>query len=78
LEVEAVMTIDELNDLIARGAAQPGVRDAEQLMRLSEQLTRQARELAELYDVNAAYTAAAGTGVVGQVEPTATTHAHLG
>ena len=43
------MTIEELNDLIARGAAQPGVRDALELMRLGQELDRQARELLELY-----------------------------
>lgn len=33
--IEGSMTIAELNDLIARGAAQPGVRDVEELMRLT-------------------------------------------
>jgi hypothetical protein len=45
------MTIQELNDLIARGAAQPGVRDVEELMRLGQELDRQARELMEIYGV---------------------------
>jgi hypothetical protein len=45
------MTIEELNDLIARGAAQPGVRDVEELMRIGQEFSRQARELAELYGV---------------------------
>jgi hypothetical protein len=43
------MTIEELNDLIARGTAQPGVKDALELMRVSQELDRQARELMELY-----------------------------
>jgi hypothetical protein len=45
------MTIEELNDLIARGAAQPGVRDVEELMRIGQEFSRQARELEELYGV---------------------------
>ena len=43
------MTINELNDLIARGAAQPGVRDVEEMMRLAWTLDQQSRELAALY-----------------------------
>jgi hypothetical protein len=43
------MTIEELNELIARGAAQPGVDDMMELLRLSEELTRQAQELVDLY-----------------------------
>jgi hypothetical protein len=39
------MTIEELNDLIARGAAQPGIREVEEMMRLSRALDEQAREL---------------------------------
>jgi hypothetical protein len=43
------MTIAELNELIERGAAQPGVRDVEDLMRLCRELDEQARNLADLY-----------------------------
>jgi hypothetical protein len=43
------MTTQELNDLIARGAAQPGVREVEELMRLARELDDQVRSLAELY-----------------------------
>jgi hypothetical protein len=69
------MTIQELNDLIARGAAQPGVRDALELMRLGQDLDRQAREFLELYGVVSVSTAA-GSGIVGSAGPT--NHAHLG
>jgi hypothetical protein len=43
------MTIAELNDLIARGAAQPGVREVEELMRLTRELDEQTRGLADIY-----------------------------
>jgi hypothetical protein len=74
------MTIAELNDLIARGAAQPGVNDALELMRLGQELDRQARELAELYGVVSITTVSANSsGIVGPFsEPTAADHAHLG
>jgi hypothetical protein len=72
------MTIEELNDLIARGAAQPGVRDALELMRLGQELDRQARELLELYGAVSTSMVAAGSGVVGSTEPTAANDAHLG
>ena len=73
------MTIEELNDLIARGAAQPGVYDALELMRLGQELDRQARELLQLYGaVSISTVGASSGGGVGSVEPTATHHAHLG
>jgi hypothetical protein len=59
------MTVEELNDLIARGAAQPGVRDVEELMRLGQELERQARELMELYGAVLISTVSADSGVVG-------------
>jgi hypothetical protein len=72
------MTIEELNDLITRGAAQPGVRDALELMRLGQELDRQARELLELYGAVSISTVAAGSGSVGSAKPTAANNAHLG
>jgi hypothetical protein len=51
------MTMEELNDLIARGAAQAGVADAIELMRLGEELNRQAQDLENLYGT--AWTSAA-------------------
>jgi hypothetical protein len=74
--IEAVMTIQELNDLIARGAAQPGVYDALELMRLGQELDRQARELAELYGGVSISTVSADSGGVGSLTPP--NHAHLG
>jgi hypothetical protein len=68
------MTIQELNDLIARGAAQPGVSDAVELMRLSQQLDRQARELVEIYGAVSTSAVTSSSGVVGFV----TDHAKLG
>jgi hypothetical protein len=58
------MTTEELNDLIARGAAQPGVTEAMELMRLGEELNRQARELVDLYGVTLTSAVTANTGVV--------------
>jgi hypothetical protein len=61
------MTIEELNDLIARGAAQPGVRDVEELMRIGQEVSRQARELAELYGVFSISTVTTDSGrVIGR------------
>ena len=57
------MTIEELNGLIARGAAQPGVADAMELMRLSEELDRQARDLLEVYGAVPMSVAAASSNV---------------
>ena len=70
------MTIQELNDLIERGAAQPGVRDALELMRLGQDLDRQAREFLEMYGVVSVPTTASSSGIVGSVGPTI--YAHLG
>jgi hypothetical protein len=72
------MTIEELNDLIARGAAQPGVNEALELMRLGRELDHGARELLELYGTVSISTVAAHSGIVGLMEPTAANHAHLG
>jgi hypothetical protein len=71
------MTIDELNDLIARGAAQPGVADALELMRLGQELDRQARELQELYGAVSTTTVMAGSGEIASA-PSTTNHAHMG
>ncbi len=70
------MTVAELNDLIARGAAQPGVRDVEELMRLSQQLDRQARELSNLYAVP--ISSVTSDRSVASALPTDAAHAHLG
>lgn len=71
------MTIEELNDLIARGAAQPGLNDVLKLMRLGQELNRQAYELVELYGAVSTSTVSANSGFVGSTEPAAN-HAHLG
>jgi hypothetical protein len=71
------MTVIELQDLIARGAAQPGVSDALELMRLSEDLERQARDQLELYGISTT-AVTCSSGVVGSTEPTATNHADVG
>jgi hypothetical protein len=60
------MTIGELNDLIVRGAAQPGIREVEEVMRLSAALDQQARELAALYVVESIATVASGTTVIAR------------
>jgi hypothetical protein len=72
------MTIEELNDLIARGAAQPGVKDALELMRLGQELDRQARELMELYGGVSTSAVTGSTGVVRTAEPMAAGHALMG
>ena len=70
------MTIQELNDLIARGAAQPGIRDVEHLMRVADELNQQARDVAYIY--GSVYVASSsGTGVTS-FEPTGAAHADLG
>jgi hypothetical protein len=69
------MTIEELNGLIARGAAQPGIRELEELMRLSRMLDDQARDLAALYGSVSVSTVASGTDLRSQP---AVTHADLG
>ena len=70
------MTINELNDLIARGAAQPGVRDVEEMMRLAWTLDQQSRELAALYSGSFS-TVASGSSLIPAARPTSA-HAHLG
>ena len=69
------MTIDELNDLIARGAAQPGIRQIEEMMRLCSALDYQARDLAAIYGVWPVSTVASGTDVRSQ---SPVTHADVG
>jgi len=70
------MTSQELNDLIARGAAQPGVRDVEELMRIGQELSQQARELVELYGSVLIATASTNSGLVSS--PAVADHAHMG
>jgi hypothetical protein len=73
------MTIQELNDLIARGAAQPGVHEAVEVMRLSQELDRQARELVEIYGAVSTSAMTSSSGVVTSGETTAAgNHAKLG
>jgi len=72
------MTIQELNDLIARGAAQPGVHEAVEVMRLSQELDRQARELAEVWGAVSTSAVTSSSGVVASGKPTAAGHAKLG
>jgi hypothetical protein len=74
---EAIMTIQELNDLIARGAAQPGICEIEEMMRLCWALDEQARDLAALYAGGPTFTVASGTDV-GSVLSAAPSHANLG
>jgi len=72
------MTIEELNDLIARGAGQPGINDALELMRLSQELDRQTRELVELYGAVTTSAVSGSSGIIGSAEPTAPNNAQLG
>ena len=69
------MTIEELNDLIARGAAQPGIHEIEEMIRLCRALDDQARDLAALYGVGVVTTVASSTELRSLP---AATHAHLG
>jgi hypothetical protein len=69
------MTVEELNGLIARGAAQPGIREIEELMRLCRALDDQARDLVALYGAGVVSTAASSTEVRSLP---AATHAHMG
>jgi hypothetical protein len=57
------MTIQELNELIARGANQPGVQDAMDLMQLGEELSRQAQELVDVYGTVSTSAATASSSV---------------
>jgi hypothetical protein len=75
--MEALMTIQELNDLIARGAAQPGIREIEEMMRLTMALDEQARALAELYGAGSVSTVASSTDIRSTL-PTARSHANVG
>jgi hypothetical protein len=72
------MTINELNDLIARGAAQPGVADAMELMRLSQDLERQTRDFVEIYGSVSTSAVTSSSGIIGPIEPQAAPHANLG
>jgi len=70
------MTINELNDLIARGAAQPGVHEVQEMMRLGHMLDEQARELATLF----ASPSSSPMSCAGTESPSTAdiTNAHLG
>ena len=69
------MTINELDDLIARGAAQPGIRDIEEMMRLCWALENQARDLAAVYGTGPFSTVASSTEM-RSLPPL--TYAHVG
>src|SRR5262249_11301294 len=71
------MTIEELNDLIARGAAQPGIRQIEEMMRLSWALDEQARDLAMALATGSISTVASSSDV-RWVRPASTPHADVG
>ncbi len=71
------MTIQELNDLIARGAAQPGIREVEEMMRLCLALDEQARGLAAMYATESVSTVSSSSDL-GLVRPIAVSHAHMG
>jgi hypothetical protein len=66
------MTIQE-----PRGAAQPGVREIEKMMRLSWALDEQARDLATVFAAGSVFTVAS-TSDVRLVRPTSIPHAHVG
>jgi hypothetical protein len=70
------MTGQELQDLIDRGAAQPGIHEVQEMMRLTLVLEQQARDLALLYTAELT-TVSSGSGL-GVPTPTATRHADLG
>jgi len=70
------MTMQELNDLIARGAAQPGIREVEEMMRLSWALDEQARDLATALAAGSVSTASSTD--VRWVRPASTQHADVG
>jgi hypothetical protein len=59
------MTMNELIDLINRGAAQPGVREVEEMMRLAWTLDQQSRELAALY-AGSFSTVASGSSMIAE------------
>ena len=67
------MTTAELKELIARGAAQPGVHEIEELMRLSQELDEQSRQLSELHAISLPATTS-NSSVVPPTMP----HAHVG
>ena len=67
------MTTAELNELLVRGAAQPGVREIEELMRLTQQLVDQTRELADIYAAQIPATASSSS-----VVPLTAAHANVG
>lgn len=70
------MTVAELNDLIARGAAQPGVREVEEMMRLGMMLEEQARQF-EMLHRSSLVSTSSGSGY-NFVEPPATPNADMG
>ena len=70
------MTARELQDLIDRGAAQPGIHEVQEMMRLTLALDQQARELASLYTAESVTTVSSGSGVGAM--PATMRHADLG
>jgi hypothetical protein len=70
------MTAQELQTLLARGAAQPGIHEVQEMMRLTLALEQQARDLASLYTAELT-TVSSGSGI-GVPIPAAVRHADLG
>lgn len=69
------MTVKELNELIAHGAAQPGVHEVEEMMSLARLLDEQAHEFAGI--TLTSFTTTATSSGAGSVMPAAD-HADLG
>jgi hypothetical protein len=70
------MTAQELQTLIDRGAAQPGIYEVQEMMRLSLALEEQARDLASLHTAELT-TVSSGSGV-GVLPPATVRHADMG
>jgi hypothetical protein len=71
------MTIQELNDLLNRGAAEPGIREVEEMMRLCRLFDDQARDLAAIYAAGWLSTVASSTEAKS-VRPASHPHADVG
>jgi hypothetical protein len=70
------MTVDELNELIARGAAQPGISELQEMMRLGRMFDEQAREFAGINAVS--FTTTATSTGADSVMPPVAVHANVG
>ena len=68
------MTIEELKELIAHGAAQPGIYELEEMMRLAQLLDEQARAFAGITATSFTTTATSS----GAIFIPAAAHADLG